>query len=53
MDAGTKGRKSGENSAEVLSDDGADEAGYKMVGDDNSVETDKNSNICRGSMESR
>jgi len=47
VDAGTKGRKSGDNSVEVLSDDGADEAGYKMVGDDNSVETNKNSNICR------
>ena len=47
MDEGTKGRKSGENYVEVLSDDGADEAGYKMVGDDNSVETNKNSNICR------
>ena len=47
VDGGTKGRKSVETSVDLLSDDSADEAGYKMVGDDNSVETNKNSNICR------
>ena len=47
VESGIKGRISDDNFVEVLSDDGADEAGYKMVGDDNSVETNKNSNICR------
>ena len=47
VDGGTKERNSGETSVDLSEDDGADEAGYKMVGDDNSVETSKNSNICR------
>ena len=47
VDEGTKERNSGETLGESSEDDGADEAGYKMVGDDNSVETSKNSNICR------